>query len=77
MITSKIKKWGNSLGLLIPKDELRRMGIGEDEEVIVEIIKKENPLKELFGFGKKKRIIREEFLEVRALLEEGNEDAVP
>jgi len=34
-----------------------------------EIIKKDNPLKELFGFGKKNKITRQEFLETRHLLE--------
>ncbi len=69
MIVGKIKKWGNSFGLLIPKEELRRMNLGENQEVVAEITKKENPLKELFGFGKKNRITREEFLETRKMLE--------
>jgi antitoxin component of MazEF toxin-antitoxin module len=69
MIVGKIKKWGNSFGLLIPKNELKEMNIGENQEVIVEITKKENPLKELFGFGKKNRITKEEFLETRKMLE--------
>lgn len=69
MIVGKIKKWGNSFGLLIPKKELRKMNIGENEEVMAEITKKENPLKELFGFGKKNRITKEEFLETRKMLE--------
>lgn len=69
MIVGKIKKWGNSFGLLIPKNELKKMNIGENQEVIAEITKKENPLKELFGFGKKNRITKEEFLETRKILE--------
>lgn len=56
MIIGKIKKWGNSLGLIIPKEELRKMDIGENQEVIVDITKKDNPLKELFGFGKRNKI---------------------
>jgi len=69
MIIGKIKKWGNSLGLLIPKKELSRMNIRENQEVIVEITKKDNPLKELFGFGKKNKITKEEFLKTRNMLE--------
>jgi len=69
MIISTIKKWGNSAGVLIPKDELRKMGLAEDQEVIIEIRKKENPLKELFGFGKQNKITKEEFLETRKLLD--------
>jgi len=56
MITGKIKKWGNSFGLLIPKDELRRLNIGENQEVVADITKKENPLKELFGFAKRHNV---------------------
>ena len=69
MITGKIKKWGNSMGLLIPKKELERLNIKENQEVLVEIVKKENPLKELFGFGKNNKITRKEFEEMRKNLE--------
>ena len=56
MITTKVKKWGNSFGLIIPKDEMRKLNINENQEVVVDITKKENPLKELFGSGKKHKI---------------------
>ncbi|MBN1156436.1 hypothetical protein JXA85_02385, partial [Candidatus Woesearchaeota archaeon] len=69
MIEGKIKKWGNSFGLLIPKNEFEKLNIGENQRVVVEIIKKENPLKELFGAGKSSPITKEEFLETRRLLE--------
>jgi antitoxin component of MazEF toxin-antitoxin module len=52
MISAKLKKWGNSYGILIPRDELSRLDISEDQELFVDIIKKENPLKEMFGFTK-------------------------
>lgn len=54
MIAAKVKKWGNSLGVVLPKDELVKMDIKENQEVIIDISKKENPLKELFGFAKHK-----------------------
>lgn len=69
MIIGKIRKWGNSIALLIPKEEARSLNLGEDQEVAVEITKKDNPLKELFGFGRKDRITRKEFLETRKSLE--------
>lgn len=53
MLTAKLKKWGNSYGILIPKDEVTKMDLNEGQEVFIEIIKKENPLKDLFGFSKK------------------------
>ena len=69
MIIGKIRKWGNSIALLIPKDEARSLNLMEDQEVAVEVTRKDNPLKELFGFGRKNKVTRKEFLETRKLLE--------
>ena len=69
MIVGKVKKWGNSMGFLIPKEEVERMHLMENQEVAVEITKKENPLKELFGFSEGNKITRKEFLKARKLLE--------
>ena len=69
MIVGKIRKWGNSMGLLIPKEEAERMHLMENQEVAVEITKKESPLKELFGFSKGNKITRKEFLKTKKLLE--------
>ena len=49
MIVTKIKKWGNSIGVIIPNEEVRKMNLKEDQEIVIKIIKRENPLKELFG----------------------------
>ena len=59
------KQWGNSTGVIIPKEVLHDLKIGNDEKILIKIEKKENPLKELFGFGKKNPITREEFLKFR------------
>ena len=67
MFACKTKKWGNSLGLLIPKPEATRLNLQENREVVVDIIEKDNPFKELFGFGR--QISREEFMETRRLME--------
>lgn len=69
MIIGKIRKWGNSMALLIPKDEAISLNLSEGREVAVEITKKDNPLKELFGFGAKNKITRKEFLEGRKAIE--------
>ena len=69
MIHCKTKRWGNSLGLLIPKEETRRMHLHENQQVVVELIGVENPLKELFGFSKMNKITKSEFRETRTLLE--------
>ncbi len=69
MIIGKIKKWGNSFGLILPKREVEALNLKENQEVMVELTKKENLLKELFGAAKDKKIARKEFLENRKSLE--------
>lgn len=69
MIVCKTRKWGNSLGIRIPKEIADEFNIRENEEVFVEIAKKENPLKELFGFDQKKRITQELVKDTKKLLE--------
>ena len=69
MIISKTRKWGSSLGIVIPKNVAKDLKLRENQEVLVDIHPKDNPLKELFGFGKGKKITRESFLENRKLLE--------
>lgn len=49
MLACKTKRWGNSVGIRIPKKVAEALGIREEQEIIVEIRKKENPLRELFG----------------------------
>lgn len=69
MIVAKTRKWGNSLGIVIPKEEAESLNLKEDQEVVVDIIKKNNPLKELFGSGRLNKISRDDFLTARKLLE--------
>ena len=71
IITCTTKTWGNSLGIILPKQERKHFHLQENQQVVIEIIKVENPLKELFGFTKDNKITREEFLETRKLLESG------
>ena len=52
MIISKTRKWGSSLGVIIPKQVVKELKLRENEEIAIEITKKDNPLKELFGSGK-------------------------
>ena len=42
------KKWGNSLGIIIPKDIVEKEHLHESETVMVEI-KKKHSAKEFFG----------------------------
>ena len=51
-IKTKIRKWGNSYGIIIPIEVLRRKNISEGEDIDAIIIKKSNVLRESFGTHK-------------------------
>lgn len=68
-IEVETKQWGNSVGVIIPREVINGLKIKVGESVLMEIEKKENPLKSLFGFGKGKKILRKSFLENRRMLE--------
>jgi antitoxin component of MazEF toxin-antitoxin module len=56
-IKTKLRKWGNSFGVVVPQNELKNSGIEEGENVII-LLKKEkenNVLKETFGTLKFKK----------------------
>jgi antitoxin component of MazEF toxin-antitoxin module len=39
-IEATIKKWGNSFGILLPKDFIERQGLQENEVISVQVVKK-------------------------------------
>lgn len=45
----KTKKWGNSIGVIIPSETVESLGIKPEEEIVIEIKERNNVLKELFG----------------------------
>jgi antitoxin component of MazEF toxin-antitoxin module len=45
----KVRKWGNSFGLLVSKKDASRLGIRENQKLRVKIEEKVSPLRELFG----------------------------
>lgn len=51
----KTKRWGNSIGVVIPIETVERLNIIPEEEIVIEIEKKNNVLKEMFGKAKFKR----------------------
>ncbi len=65
----KTRQWGNSIGVIIPFETVQKLKIKPDEEVVVEIQKKENVLKELWGAFKFKKDPRKLLKEVRRSLE--------
>ena len=48
-VKTKIKKWGNSLGVLLPITLVRESNVKENDEVVISIKKKKDELMELFG----------------------------
>ncbi len=64
-IDVKTKKWGNSLGIVIPSETANKLEIHPNETITVEISKKDNALKELFGSVPSKKSTRQILAEVR------------
>lgn len=59
-IESKLRRWGNSLGIVVPIRKLRKGSLGEGDEVKALIIKKNKVnLRKLFGAHKFSRPIEE------------------
>lgn len=50
---AKLKAWGNSIGVVLPKELLKQEGLGVNDEVEIVLRKKTNPLREAFGQLKK------------------------
>jgi antitoxin component of MazEF toxin-antitoxin module len=69
MIIATTKKWGNSLGLRIKKEDVIGLELKENEDVIIEIQKKVSPLKLLWGLKTKNKITRAKFLQNRKSME--------
>ncbi len=47
-ITTRLKRWGNSLGIVIPSETIKQKSLQEDEEVIITIERKKK-IREIFG----------------------------
>ncbi len=46
---AKLKAWGNSIGVVLPKEALKEEGLAINDEVEVILTKKPNSLKDAFG----------------------------
>jgi len=56
-IRTVVRKWGNSLGVVIPREEASKEGIRENDEVEI-VIRKAADIRELFGKFKFKDLQR-------------------
>ena len=61
MISGKVRKWGNSFGIVIPKEVARKGKFKVGEKLDILILPKNNVLKETFGSlkGKTKKSTQE------------------
>jgi len=48
-----IRKWGNSIGVVLPKEFVKDNGLKENEKVLIDVVK-EADLTKLFGSLKRK-----------------------
>lgn len=48
-----LKKWGNSMGVVLPKEMVRREELKENQRLLIEVIK-EADLTDIFGTLKRK-----------------------
>lgn len=71
MISGKLRKWGNSFGVVIPKEIAKKEKFKAGEKVDILIIPKTNVLKETFGSLKGWKIDTQKILDE---LDRGEED---
>ncbi len=50
-----VRRWGRSLGVVIPHEAVTEMDLQEDEKITIRVAKKENPLVKHFGRFKFKK----------------------
>ena len=51
---AKIKKWGNSMGIIIPREIVESQRLRENDRIVISIVK-EADLSEVFGSLKRKK----------------------
>lgn len=54
-VKSKVRDWGRSLGVVIPKEDAKKEGIEKDDTIIMLISKDKDVLKETFDTLKFKK----------------------
>lgn len=51
-LKTEVRKWGNSFGLVIPKDIVRKEKLKPKQKVTVLLLKESNAFKKTFGMAK-------------------------
>ncbi|MFH0876238.1 MAG: AbrB/MazE/SpoVT family DNA-binding domain-containing protein [archaeon] len=68
-VNTKLKAWGNSLGIIIPKDLLNSEGLSPEDEVSVIVKKKTSVVRDTFGTYSFKKNTDEILKEIDAAFE--------
>lgn len=64
-----LRKWGNSVGVIVPRDILKAEELSLGDKVRIDFKRKENPLKELRGALKGSKITWEDVKKMREEME--------
>lgn len=64
-VESKIKRWGNSYGVLLSKELIENEMLKENETVVVNIHSKRKNLEKLFGLCKFKKSTKDIIKEIK------------
>ena len=59
-IQAKLKKWGNSMAIIIPNKMIEERKLKENDEIIIEVVRKAD-LSRTFGIIKKRKMSGQEF----------------
>lgn len=65
VLKTEVKKWGNSLGIVLPKEVVEKEHIKENQKINIIIFKENNVLKETFGTFKFKKSAQQMKDEIR------------
>ncbi len=64
-VLAQVRKWGRSLGVVIPQDATRKEGLKEGSKVKLVISKPGNPFRESFGALRMKKPTKQLLREIR------------
>lgn len=59
-IQASLKRWGNSMAVIVPNRLIEEKRLKENDEIIIEVVKKAN-LSNSFGIIKKRKMSGQEF----------------
>lgn len=59
-IEVSIKKWGNSMGIILPKNLVETQHLKENDKIIIQVVKKAD-FSDIFGLLKKRKMSGQEF----------------